>query len=112
MNTIDLIERALNVRAFYHRLLAGNVANMETPGFKEKDIDFKKEMEKKVALGPAGIDVIEKTDDLLPGTDGNTVNMEKQTAKITENSLMFNALVQVVSRKFAMMRYVINEGRR
>ena len=38
MPLIDLIGKALNIRTVYHKVIAGNIANVDTPGFKEKDL--------------------------------------------------------------------------
>ncbi len=113
MEIIGLLEKALDIRAYYHRILASNIANVETPGFKEKDIDFRKELDS-FTQEPANIQVKVKstTDGGIASVDGNTVNMEDQIVKMTENTLMFNSLVQMINKKFSMIRYAINEGRR
>lgn len=112
MEVIDLVERALNLRAQYHKVLAGNVANVETPNYKEKDIDFQKELQKNVG-STRDLEVKENMDsDVIGSIDGNTVNMENQIVKLTENHMLFNSLVQVVTKKLSMMKYMINEGRR
>jgi flagellar basal-body rod protein FlgB len=113
MEISGLLEKALNIRGFYHKVLASNIANVETPGYKEKDIDFNAELQRSAGDSPAGIEVHEKSDPGgIDGIDGNSVNMEDQIVKLTENTMMFNAFVQLVNKKFSMMRYVINEGRR
>jgi flagellar basal body rod protein FlgB len=43
--------------------------------------------------------------------DENTVNMETQVMKLTENSMYYDALVQALSKKFSLMRYIINGGK-
>jgi flagellar basal-body rod protein FlgB len=112
MAMFDRIEKALNIRAFYQRVISGNIANAETPGYKEKEIDFSKELEKKM-VNTQDIEIKEKADyDGIASLDGNTVNIEGQIVKMTENSLLYNALVQVVVKKFSLMRYAINEGKR
>ena len=112
MDVVNLVEKALNVRSFYHKILSGNIANVETPNYKEKDIDFLTEIQKQMA-GSSNIEVKEKTeDDGMNSIDGNTVNMEKQMVKMTENSMVYNSLIQVITKKFSMMRYMINEGKR
>lgn len=112
METVALLEKALNLRAQYHKILAGNIANVETPNYKEKDIDFQKELQRNVGT-IKDVEVKESLDgDVIGSIDGNTVNMENQIMKMTENHMLFNSLVQVVSKKLSMMRYLINEGRR
>ncbi|HOV91235.1 MAG TPA: flagellar basal body protein [Syntrophorhabdaceae bacterium] len=112
MDVFDIMEKALNVRSYYHKIIAGNIANAETPGFKEKDIDFHIELEKQLS-GAKQFNIIEKTEnDGISSPDSNTVNIETQMVKLNENSMMYSALVQLITKKFSMMRYLINEGRR
>jgi flagellar basal-body rod protein FlgB len=111
MEITNLIEKALGVRAYYHKILAANVANVETPNYKEKDIDFVKTLESRIR-GSQDVKIEEKTEyDGLNSADGNTVNMENQIMRVTENNLYYNSLVRVISKKFAAMRYAINEGK-
>jgi flagellar basal-body rod protein FlgB len=113
MEISGFLERALNIRGFYHKVLASNIANVETPGYKERDIDFVAELERSVKGNTSDIDVREKSNPSgIDGIDGNSVNMEDQIVKLSENTMMFNAFVQLINKKFSMMRYVINEGRR
>ncbi|OGP65059.1 MAG: hypothetical protein A3K22_02445 [Deltaproteobacteria bacterium RBG_16_42_7] len=112
MDVLNIVEKALSVRAFYHKILAGNIANVETPNYKEKDIDFYEEIQKRMSSQNA-IEVREKTQgDGTNSIDGNTVNIENQMVKLTENSMLYNSLIHVVTKKFSMMRYLISEGRR
>jgi flagellar basal-body rod protein FlgB len=111
MEIMDLVEKALGVRAYYHKVLAANIANVETPNYKEKDIDFGKTLESRMK-GSLDTRIEEKTEyDGINSADGNTVNMENQIVRVTENNLYYNSLVRVISKKFAAMRYVINEGK-
>jgi flagellar basal-body rod protein FlgB len=111
MKTMDLIEKALTIRAMNHKVIAGNISNVDTPGYKEKEIDFKAELER-TSGGDKNIQVKERTDgDGLNTIDGNTVNIEKQMVKLTENTVMYTTLVQIMTKQFSIMRYIINEGR-
>jgi flagellar basal-body rod protein FlgB len=63
--------------------------------------------------GSSRIDVKEKPSATgLTSADENTVSLEDQIVKMTENTLMYNSLVQLVHKKFTMLKYAINEGRR
>lgn len=120
MQIVDLIGKALSVRAFYHKVVSGNIANSQTPGYKEKDIDFRRELDKRLgpdmkqaSSGDAGYTIAENQGhDGLARIDGNTVSLEDQTVKLTENQLMYQALVQMAAKRFSMMRYMIGEGKR
>ena len=111
MDTLSLLEKALNVRAYYHKVLASNIANVETPGYSEKTIDYEAELDRP-GNDVGNIEVKEKEEpDGSNALDHNNVNMEDQMVKLTENNMMFNAFVQLISKKFSMLKYVINEGR-
>ena len=112
MPIIDLVGRALGIRSAYNKVIAANISNADTPGFKEKDIDFRKELDRQMThSGPVVAE--ENEDDTLgfSSLDKNTVVMEKQVMKLTENSLYYDALVQALSKKFTLMRYIINGGK-
>ena len=112
MDVLNLVEKALNIRSFYHRIISGNIANVETPNYKEKDIDFYSEIQKQMTGSSGSIDVKEKTEnDGMNSIDGNTVDIEKQMVRMTENSIVFSSLVQVINKKFSMLKYAITEGR-
>lgn len=119
MQLVDLIGKALSVRAFYHKLVSANIANSQTPGYKSKSIDFKSELDRRagsaVSLSQDNKDykVVEsQTGEGFVSLDGNTVELETETVRLTENQLMYQALVQLASKRFSMMKYVIGEGKR
>jgi flagellar basal-body rod protein FlgB len=114
MEMVNLIEKALNIRSYYHKVISGNIANVETPGYKEKDLDFNSELQRQITSGEkglknAGIEVRESpVNDGHVSIDGNTVSMENQIVKLTENQLMYRTLVQVAAKRFALMKFLIN----
>jgi len=111
---ISLIEKALSIRTSYHKVISGNIANVETPGYKEKEMDFRKEIGRAINSGTKGsdIEVTERTENEgLSSIDGNTVNVEDQIVKLTENQVMFHSLIQIAAKQFSMMKFLIREGR-
>jgi len=119
MQIVDLIGKALSVRAFYHKLVSANIANSQTPGYKSKEIDFRAELDKRAgSAGRAARDAKDykvtenESGQGLVKLDGNTVTLETETVRLTENQLMYQALVQLASKRFSMMRYLIGEGKR
>ena len=119
MYIINLVEKALNIRTSYHKVISGNIANVETPGYKSKDMDFKKEIDRAINSGAnssiisGNIEVTENPgNDGLASIDGNTVNVENEIVKLTENQVMFHSLIQVAAKRFSMMKFLISEGKR
>jgi len=112
MPLLDLVGRALSIRTKYHKVIAANIANVDTPGYKEKDIDFRRQLGRQMSYA-APAEVEETAPDAMgfSALDENTVNVETQVMKLTENSMYYDALVQTLSKKLSLMRYIINGGR-
>lgn len=81
-----LNERALDLRAYRQMLLASNIANADTPGYKALDIDI----EAALRDGKTSKTVIPQYVTPSQGAiDGNTVEMDVERVKFTQNALMY-----------------------
>ena len=121
---IDILQRAAELRSDRMQLLAGNVANIDTPGYLPVDLDFQKELRRYLAgspvvrtderhLPPPPTDVqpeVFSDPQIQPGLDGNAVSLERQVAKIGENRMLYEATLQALRKKLALLRYAVNEG--
>ncbi|TAN44333.1 MAG: flagellar basal body rod protein FlgB [Nitrospirae bacterium] len=112
-----LLEKMMDVSAYRQRLLASNVANIDTPNYKAKDISFQKELDSAVSEAAAGgkgvkhkFEVFESPSSLL-SRDGNTVSLDMEMAKVGENSMIFSTAAQLLSMKVRMMKDAIKGGR-
>lgn len=113
MDLITIMEKALNVRARSQKVIASNISNVDTPGYKQKEIDFSSELERQLGQSKdVEVRVVDKPSEGYERLDENTVDLEEQVMRMTENSLYYDALVQTISKKFSMMKYVIGEGKR
>jgi len=133
--THDLLALSMRLRSMRHELLAGNIANADTPGYRAKDIDFAAALRALIArenapaeLPKAGIQLIgARPADFQPGgaiqpalvvqeaeakLDGNSVDLERQIANLVENSLSYETSLVLLGRKLAALRFAISEGRR
>jgi len=136
--TMRTLELALDVASARHQVIADNVANVNTPGYKAADVDFVSSLEQAMAgraesagrrlagrttraghfaiSGPAlaGRSPIVQTVDegASMRVDGNSVDIDLEEAKMAENWTMYSAFAQLVSSKFSLLKYVISEGRR
>lgn len=128
---IELIQRALDVTVIRRRLIASNVANADTPRYKAVDIDFRSTLEAAIE-GSSPLEPIRTHPQHLSSPnggalpwvrlvasegdpfrqDGNTVDLEREIVKMAENQLRFNTLVQVLLKKFSLLKESITEGGR
>jgi len=81
------LERYLDLLSARQKLVASNIANADTPGYKTKDIDFQFEFESLVKGQQP--QTIEATG-LIAGPDGNNVNLDREARLLAEDDVRFN----------------------
>jgi flagellar basal-body rod protein FlgB len=127
--TFQALEKAIDLSQKRQGVIAGNISNLNTPGYKAKEIDFKAALKsamdvdsKSTALsrtdarhladvsGPGG--TVEIHDD--PGSfDGlNWVGVDKEMKKLMENKLVYQTAVEAMMRKITIIKDTIREGGR
>ena len=120
-NTLDILKQR-------HGLLASNISNLDTPGYKPRDIDFKDALSKALKSGgnseltrthprhvQAGNDVSNSLE-IVENTDAwnglNHVNIDKEMTSLMENNLMYRTTVELLLKKISLLKEVIKEGGR
>jgi flagellar basal-body rod protein FlgB len=89
------------------RLVASNIANAGTPGYKTVDINFEQELRSAVSTLP-GIDEVEG---LKTKNDGNNVNIDREARLLAENALRFSVASQLLKTQIKYLKNAIEEGR-
>ena len=102
------LERYMDLLSARQKLVAGNLANADTPGYKTKDIDFQFEFLSASSGEPP--DPIE-VPGLASKNDGNNVSLDRESRLLAENALRFNVAANLVKSQVRMLRVAIQEGR-
>jgi flagellar basal-body rod protein FlgB len=102
------IERYMDLVSFRQKLVAGNIANADTPGYTTKDIDFQQEFQSAMNSGDAS--VVERTE-LPEKTDGNNVSLEREARLLAENALRFSVASNLARGALNAVRSAIHGGR-
>ncbi len=125
--TIKALAASLDFRQIRQELASANIANADTPGYKAKKIDFEEALaraldvdgaEQMQATDPKHYDVgsggfgnlqpeISESTDGVVSEDGNTVDRDKEMAEMAENKILYDASVQLLNKKLALMKYAI-----
>jgi flagellar basal-body rod protein FlgB len=129
--TIKLLEKNLDLRTRSHTLIAGNLANAETPGYTPTSLSFQDQLKQAAKANngrqatPAlthpkhiplqkmgsGIEQVQghviETPAKTLGKDGNGVELENEMSKMLENQIMYNASVQILAKKFEGLKYAV-----
>lgn len=108
---LDFHSQALVLRSERQRLIAGNIANADTPGFKARDFDFASAL--RAATGSAGTGQGIGRDIMTPSgrpaaelryavpsqtnLDSNTVDMDRERAAFSDNAVRYQATLQFIN---------------
>lgn len=109
---MQLLSKAMSLRLKRHAAIAGNIANADTPGYRPKAVAFEDALQKASDSKTVGNvskirEKVFKVDDGVPKANGNSVDLDAQMARMTENSLLYNATAEFVGRKMSMIKRVI-----
>ncbi len=128
--TLGTLERALDARLLRHEVLAGNLANANTPGFQPREVDFAAAMARAAAERPepgerAGEIPLALADGSRAGAagspvaiasgtpaglDGNGVDVDRALVAVAENAVQYGAAARAAGKKLAILRYVVSDG--
>lgn len=120
LSTVDTLQAALTFHRERHTVLAGNVANLDTPGYRPVDLNRQIAGDaQSLAATSAGhissagtADIVTSFDDggAMQGADGNAVSLERELAKIDANRARYATSAELVTRRLAMLRYAAGDG--
>ncbi len=101
------LEQYLDLLSVRQRLVASNIANADTPGYKTQDIDFQTEFQNAAAgLAPHVIEA----GGLTVRNDGNNVSIDRESRLLAENSLRFNIASNLMRDQIRTLKEAINGG--
>jgi len=120
--TYQVVGRALEVTKSRHGVIASNIANVDTQGYKTKELNFDKALDD--ALDNESVEM-RRTKPLHFGRRNqgagsfeiseaaySGVDIDKEMSKLAENNLRFQTGVEVLLRKFSALKHAITEGGR
>jgi len=112
-NIVDLIEAGIRAESTRQKVIANNIANLETPGYRRIDVRFEQLLEK--ALDSTGkVDLSDIEPELYQPmkspmkSNGNDVSLEAEVGEMVKNSLRYKALVRLLSKKLKQIELAID----
>ena len=132
----QLLVQGMNARAIRQDLISGNIANIDTPFYKSRDIDFETTLIAKTKeiygegspvpklemaqtdgahlAGKQDFDSSKATiylrDGQLARNDANTVDLDVETSELSKNAVMFNALTSALQKDGLIFKSVIDSS--
>ncbi|WP_067515269.1 flagellar basal body rod protein FlgB [Endozoicomonas ascidiicola] len=122
-NALGVHPQALAFRGLRAEVLAGNLANVDTPGFKSRDIEFSSVLDQQLRTPDSGFREDHMKLGLFAGTgalqyrmpyqqtsDGNTVELGVEQSSFSQNALSFQTSLTFVKKKFSGLELAIRGG--
>ena len=121
--TTHLLQANLDRRATSQRLMSRNLANADTPGYRGTGLEFEKQLRAALEGGVLPSSVQRTHPRHLPAVpdhpfdkaepiykDTGPVNLDIEMSKLAENNIMFNTMVQLLTKKYTILKNAINES--
>ena len=123
-NYINVLEKTCDASWTRNSLISNNIANVDTPNYKRKDLKFEEYLSSAVTLGSSLDEDIANVDlDTLTGTtytdygnvdyrlDGNNVDIDTESAELAKNQIKYYTMLDSVSQEFSRLKMVMQKWR-
>jgi flagellar basal-body rod protein FlgB len=108
---MGFLERVLNVTSQRHQLVVTNMANVDTPRYRTKDLDFRMELDRAgLPNDEPNLAAVRKVHGLVERPDGNDVSLDREGLLLAETQMQFGLGVQLMQHEFHNLLFAINEG--
>ena len=102
------LERYMDLLSVRQKIVASNIANADTPGYKTRDLDFQSEFQSAMSsTAPEAQEV----SGLAVRNDGNNVNLDREARLLAENAMRFNMASGIMREQIRMVKNAIQEGK-
>ncbi len=115
---VNLVGKVMDMQLQRQNVVMSNIANVRTPGYKPRELEFEKQLQAALGLDAKGR--MTRTEDadwekaakprVIHGED--RVNLDKEMAKMAKNSLHYTALSTVIRGNFEGVKNIIQEGQK
>lgn len=109
---INLLTHALDLTAQRQGLVTQNIANIDTPGYHTRDIDFHSELQRAMTMEPAdsagSTPFVREVPGLVERPDGNNVNIDQEASNLMLYQQAYQASAEVISTVNQMLQTILN----
>lgn len=110
-HTSGVIQAALRGLAARQRLIAQNIANVNTPGYLASTVSFEDQLRSATSAGdPGAMQLVESTSSAPTGVNGNNVQLDDEMVELTETQLRYELMIQAMNSKVQVMRASIGRS--
>jgi flagellar basal-body rod protein FlgB len=106
----DVLPRLVDATNLRHRVIAMNVANVNTPGYQRLEVDFEGSLDRQLRQGGQASALrprVVEGGGGVPRADGNNVDIDREMGRLTKNALLHTLYAQLQSGNMARMRIAL-----
>lgn len=116
----NLLEKMMNVSATKHKVIANNIANVNTPGYKRMEVSFEDQLSRAIqdipvakltTLQPKIVVSKDKEGSGNIRNDGNNVNIDSEVTSLLKNTGKYNVYTQILGKKMEMVKSAIDNSK-
>ena len=112
---VQMLSQLMQAAEVRHRVISQNIANVNTPNYLARDVDFEAELARRLSTGDSsGLHQIRPEIRLQEGlatrADGNNVDIDREIGRLSKNSLLYQTYSQVTAAYYDSMRRAIRTG--
>jgi flagellar basal-body rod protein FlgB len=126
--TTDFLKKTLDLRLRNQQVISSNIANSDTPGYVPARMEFENSLQNSLdgsglklaktqsshigsddPAGP-GMKIVRESQGIDIG-DRNEVSVEEEMVHMAENQILYEASIQSLNKKFALLKYIVQDGR-
>ncbi|MGN0513558.1 MAG: flagellar basal body rod protein FlgB [Lachnospiraceae bacterium] len=121
---IDVLKKAADASVYRNELLSNNIANVDTPGYKRKDLEFEVHLNRAIESAGTQKDTLTKkvhnvdldgvkmmtyidNADLSYRLDGNNVDISSEQTELASNQIVYNGLIDSMTHEFSRIKSVL-----
>ncbi len=122
-NYINVLESVADASWTRNSIISNNIANVDTPGYKRKDLSFEMYLKEELSGGGSLDEEVADADlNILNGStytdygtvsyrlDGNNVDIDTESSYLAQNQLKYYTVLDSISQEFSRLKSVLKNG--
>lgn len=124
----SLLQRSLDASFARNDVISQNIANVDTPGFKKKSVEFESLLQSAIGdtvqlrktnprhlsnnVSDTKFQIVQDNKNFSLRLDGNNVDIDNEMASMAKNTIKYNTLIQNINSSYKRLKTAISEGKR
>ncbi|MCX7614257.1 MAG: flagellar basal body rod protein FlgB [Clostridiales bacterium] len=120
-SSLQVAQKSLDSLWMKQKVISNNIANMNTPGYKSKTVEFENLLKKAIASSSNESELAENLSSIEPRVeqnnftsgreDGNNVDIDSESIELVRTQIQYEYMTSMIANEISRMKYAINGGR-